>query len=86
MKLPFLPPRSLTENAKLYPRCAQSSADRQGDGQRWNIIYFGPTFLPAYKFMGNKRIASVADMKGVKMRNLQSQAKALQVFGPYLRW
>ena len=49
--------------------------------ERWNIKYFGPTFLPAYEFMGNKRIASVNDMKGVKMRISGLQAKALQVFG-----
>ena len=49
--------------------------------ERWNIKYFGPTFLPAYEFMGNKRIASVNDMKGVKMRISGLQATALQVFG-----
>ena len=49
--------------------------------ERWNIKYFGPTFLPAYEFMGNKRIASVADMKGVKMRIGGLNAKALQTFG-----
>ncbi len=49
--------------------------------ERWNIKYLGPTFLPAYEFMGNKRIASVNDMKGVKMRISGLQAKALQVFG-----
>ena len=49
--------------------------------ERWNMRYFGPTFLPAYEFMGNKRIASVADMKGVKMRIAGLNAKALQEFG-----
>jgi len=49
--------------------------------ERWNIKYFGPVFLPPYEFMGNKRIASVADMKGVKMRISGLNAKALQVFG-----
>ena len=49
--------------------------------ERWNIKYFAPTFLPAFEFMGNKRIASVADMKGVKMRIAGLNAKALQAFG-----
>jgi TRAP-type mannitol/chloroaromatic compound transport system substrate-binding protein len=49
--------------------------------ERWNIKYFGPTFLPPYEFMGNKRIASVADMKGVKMRISGLNAQALQAFG-----
>jgi TRAP-type C4-dicarboxylate transport system substrate-binding protein len=43
--------------------------------------YFGPTFLPPYEFMGNKRIAGVNDMKGVKMRISGLNAKALQNFG-----
>ena len=49
--------------------------------ERWNVKYFGPTFLPPYEFMGNKRIAAVNDMKGVKMRISGLNAKALQRFG-----
>jgi TRAP-type mannitol/chloroaromatic compound transport system substrate-binding protein len=49
--------------------------------KRWNMRFFGPSFLPAYEFMGNKRIETVADMKGVKMRISGLNAKALQVFG-----
>jgi TRAP-type C4-dicarboxylate transport system substrate-binding protein len=81
MELPFLAPRSLEANAKVnhavlsHPLIAKEMADR------WNIKYFGPTFLPAYEFMGNKRIASVGDMKGVKMRISGLNAKALQAFG-----
>ena len=44
-------------------------------------MYFGPIVLPAYEFMGNKKITSVADMKGVKMRIAGLNAKALQKFG-----
>jgi TRAP-type C4-dicarboxylate transport system substrate-binding protein len=81
MELPFLAPRSLEANAKVnhavysHPLIAKEMADR------WNIKYFGPTFLPVYEFMGNKRIASVGDMKGVKMRISGLNAKALQAFG-----
>jgi TRAP-type C4-dicarboxylate transport system substrate-binding protein len=81
MELPFLAPRSLEANAKVnqavlsHPLIVKEMADR------WNIKYFGPTFLPVYEFMGNKRIASVGDMKGVKMRISGLNAKALQVFG-----
>jgi TRAP-type C4-dicarboxylate transport system substrate-binding protein len=49
--------------------------------ERWGIKYLGPSFLPAFEFMGNKRIASVDDMKGVKMRIVGLNAKALQAFG-----
>jgi TRAP-type C4-dicarboxylate transport system substrate-binding protein len=81
LELPFLAPRNLADNAKVneavlnHPLIAKEMADR------WNIKYFAPTFLPAYEFMGNKRIASVDDMKGVKMRISGLNAQALQNFG-----
>ena len=80
-ELPFLLPRRTEDRAKVehavlsHPLIAKEMADR------WKIKYFGPTFLPSYEFMGNRRIASVADMKGVKMRISGLNAKALQVFG-----
>jgi TRAP-type C4-dicarboxylate transport system substrate-binding protein len=81
LELPFLPPRGIAENAKLYHAVLNHPLIIKEMAERWNIKYFGPTFLPAYEFMGNKRIASVNDMKGVKMRISGLQAKALQVFG-----
>ena len=81
MELPFLPPRGIVENARLYHAVLNHPLIVKEMAERWNIKYFGPTFLPAYEFMGNKRIASVNDMKGVKMRISGLQAKALQVFG-----
>ena len=81
MELPFLPPRDIAENAKLYDAVLNHPLIVKEMAERWNIKYFGPTFLPAYEFMGNKRIASVNDMKGVKMRISGLQATALQVFG-----
>jgi TRAP-type C4-dicarboxylate transport system substrate-binding protein len=81
MELPFLAPRRTEDRAKLdhaflnHPLIVKEMADR------WGIKYFGPTFLPPYEFMGNKRIASVADMKGVKMRISGLNARALQNFG-----
>jgi TRAP-type C4-dicarboxylate transport system substrate-binding protein len=81
MELPFLAPADIHENARVneavlsHPLIAKEMADR------WNMKYFGPTFLPAYEFMGNKRIARVDDMKGVKMRISGLNAKALQRFG-----
>jgi TRAP-type C4-dicarboxylate transport system substrate-binding protein len=81
LELPFLAPRSLEDNAKVnhavlnHPLIVKEMADR------WNMKYFAPSFLPAYEFMGNKRIASVDDMKGVKMRISGLNAQALQAFG-----
>lgn len=81
MELPFLTPRGLNETAQLYDAVLAHPLIVKEMAERWNLRYFGPTFLPAYEFMGNKRIASVNDMKGVKMRIAGLQAKALQAFG-----
>jgi TRAP-type C4-dicarboxylate transport system substrate-binding protein len=81
LELPFLAPRTLTENEKVYESFMKYPPIVKEMADRWNIKYFGPLFLPAYEFMGNKRIASVADMKGVKMRISGLNAKALQTFG-----
>ncbi len=81
MELPFLPPRSMADNAKVYDAVLNHPLIVKEMADRWNIKYLGPTFLPAYEFMGNKRIASVDDMKGVKMRIAGLNAQALQVFG-----
>lgn len=81
LELPFLVPRTLVENEKVYEDFMKYPPIVKEMADRWNIKYFGPTFLPAYEFMGNKRIASVADMKGVKMRISGLNAKALQAFG-----
>jgi TRAP-type C4-dicarboxylate transport system substrate-binding protein len=81
MELPFLAPRSLADNAKVNHAVLNHPLIVKEMAERWNIKYFGPTFLPVYEFMGNKRIASVSDMKGVKMRISGLNAKALQAFG-----
>jgi TRAP-type C4-dicarboxylate transport system substrate-binding protein len=81
MELPFLPPRSLDDNAKVNETVLNHPLIVKEMAERWNIKYLGPTFLPAYEFMGNKRIASVADMKGVKMRISGLNAQSLQAFG-----
>lgn len=81
MELPFLPPRSLADNASVYAAVQNHPAIIKEMADRWNIKYFLPIVLPPFEFMGNKRIASVADMKGVKMRITGLNAKALQAFG-----
>ena len=81
MELPFLLPRDINARAKVemavlsHPDIVAELTDR------WNSKFFGPAFLPAYEFMGNKRIETTDDMKGVKMRISGLNAMALQVFG-----
>ena len=81
MELPFLAPRGLMANAKVNEAVQAHPAIVKEMADRWNIKYFSQIVLPAYEFMGNKRIASVADIKGVKMRISGLNAKALQTFG-----
>jgi TRAP-type C4-dicarboxylate transport system substrate-binding protein len=81
MELPFLTPAKTAEHAKVYEAVVKHPLIAKEMADRWGIVYVGPVFLPPYEFMGNRRIASVADMKGVKMRISGLNAKALQVFG-----
>ena len=81
LELPFLPPAKLADNAKVNEAVLNHPAIVKEMAERWNMKYFGPTFLPSYEFMGNKRIAGVGDMKGVKMRISGLNAKSLQKFG-----
>ena len=81
MELPFLAPSKTSDRAKVdlavyaHPLIVSELRDR------WNVKFFGPTFLPPYEFMGNKEIRNTADMDGVKMRISGLNAKALQAFG-----
>jgi TRAP-type C4-dicarboxylate transport system substrate-binding protein len=81
MELPFLAPRDIVANAKVNHAVFHHPLIVKEMAERWNVKYLSPTFLPPYEFMGNKRIASVGDMKGVKMRISGLNAQALQAFG-----
>ncbi|MDA1098253.1 MAG: TRAP transporter substrate-binding protein DctP [Proteobacteria bacterium] len=81
MELPFLAPRDLQQRANVEMEVLKHPAIIDELATRWNAKFFGPAFLPAYEFMGNKRIETTADMKGVKMRISGLNAQALQVFG-----
>jgi TRAP-type C4-dicarboxylate transport system substrate-binding protein len=81
MELPFLAPRDLETRAKVEMEVLAHPAILAELKDRWNSIPVGPAFLPAYEFMGNKRIETEADMKGVKMRISGLNATALEVFG-----
>jgi TRAP-type C4-dicarboxylate transport system substrate-binding protein len=81
MELPFLGPRETAKKAKLDRLVLNHPLVVKEMAERWNIKNFVSVPLPPYEFMGNKKIASAQDMKGVKMRIAGLNAKALQVFG-----
>jgi TRAP-type C4-dicarboxylate transport system substrate-binding protein len=81
MELPFLLPRDLRARANIEMDVLAHPIIVEEMARLWNIKFFGPSLLPAYEFMGNTRIETVEDMKGVKMRISGLNAKALEVFG-----
>jgi TRAP-type C4-dicarboxylate transport system substrate-binding protein len=81
MELPFITPAETAKTAKVYNEVIRHPLIVKEMAERWGIRYLAPVFLPPFEFMGNKRIASVADMKGVKMRIAGLTAKALQKHG-----
>ena len=81
MELPFLLPGDLIARAKVELAVLDHPAIKKEMASRWNARFLSPGLLPPYEFMGNKRIANTADMKGVKMRISGLNAKALQEFG-----
>lgn len=81
LELPFLMPRELEKRVEVEKAVFAHPEIVKEMEKRWNIKYFAPTFLPAYEFMGNKRIETVDDLKGVKMRISGLNAVALQKFG-----
>ena len=81
MELPFLMPRDLETRSKVEMEVLAHPDIQAELKDRWNSVFFGPAFLPAYEFMGNKRIETTDDMKGVKMRISGLNARALQKYG-----
>ena len=81
MELPFLAPRNIEARAEVDAAVMNNPMIVKELAQRWHMKYLAPSFLPAYEFMGNKRIRSVADMKGVRMRISGLNAQVLAQFG-----
>ena len=81
LELPFLLPTNLQQRANIEMEVLAHPLIVEEMEKRWNIKFFGPSFLPGYEFMGNKRIETVQDLKGVKMRISGLNATVLELFG-----
>ncbi len=81
MELPFLMPGDLIARANVELAVLDHPEIKKEMASRWNARFLSPGLLPPYEFMGNTRIASTADMKGVKMRISGLNATALMEFG-----
>jgi TRAP-type C4-dicarboxylate transport system substrate-binding protein len=81
MELPFVTPADTAKTALVYDALINHPLIVKEMGERWGIRYFAPVVLPPFEFMGNKKIATVADMRGIRMRIAGLTAKALQKHG-----
>lgn len=81
MELPFITPADTAKTALVYDVLINHPLIVKEMEERWGIRYFAPVVLPPFEFMGNKKIATVADMKGIRMRIAGLTAKALQKHG-----
>ncbi len=81
LELPFLLPTDHATKNKVETIIKEHPIIRKELQKRWNARFFLNAFLPTYELMGNKRIASVNDFKGVKVRLSGPNAAILQMFG-----
>ena len=78
LELPFLLPTDHAKKNRVETAIKEHPIIRDELRSRWNSKFFLNAFLPPYELMGNKRIASVKDFKGVKVRLAGPSAKVLQ--------
>ena len=78
LELPFLLPTDHAKKNAAEVEIKKHPIIAKELSKRWNAMFFLNAFLPPYELMGNKRIASVKDFKGVKVRLSGPNAKVLQ--------
>ncbi len=81
MELPFLLPNDIGANARIMDAVFRHPSIEAELAQRWNSKYLMIVILPAYEFMGNRPIAGVADLKGLRMRISGANSLVLEEFG-----
>jgi hypothetical protein len=81
LELPFILPRDGKQMAQVQDAVFRHPAVVKELAQRWKSVYFLNQNLPIYEAMGNKRLASVDDLKGVRIRAGGEQGLVLRDFG-----
>jgi TRAP-type C4-dicarboxylate transport system substrate-binding protein len=81
LELPFLLTDDMRTNARVIDAVMQHPLIEEELGSRWNAKYLMVAVLSPYEFMGNRRVANVADLKGVRMRISGANATVLEKFG-----
>lgn len=81
LELPFLLTDDMRVNAKVIDAVMQHPLIEEELATRWNAKYLMVAVLGLYEFMGNRRVANVGDLKGVRMRISGATATVLEKFG-----
>lgn len=81
LELPFLLTDDMRVNTAVIDAVMQHPLIEDELATRWNAKYLMPAVLGVYEFMGNRRVADVNDLKGVRMRISGANATVLEQFG-----
>ena len=81
LELPFLLTDDMRVNARVIDAVMQHPLIEEELAKRWNAKYLMVAVLSVYEFMGNRRVAKVEDLKGVRVRIPGANATALEKFG-----
>ncbi|MCH8883748.1 MAG: hypothetical protein IIA41_09665 [SAR324 cluster bacterium] len=80
LELPFILTDDTLTNVKIIDAVFRHPLVAEELAQRWNTKYLFVGVLTPYEFMGNRRIASLKDMRGVRMRISGANATLLEEF------
>ena len=80
-ELPFLLTDDVRINARVLDAFFHHPFVERELAERWNLKYLALVLLPTFEFMGNKRIARVEDLKGLRVRVLGGYGLTMQDLG-----
>jgi TRAP-type C4-dicarboxylate transport system substrate-binding protein len=81
LELPFLLTDDMRVNSRVIDAVMQHPLIEEELATRWNAKYLMVAVLGVYEFMGNRRLAHIDDLKGVRVRISGANATILEKFG-----
>jgi len=81
LELPFLLTDDMRVNARVIDAVMQHPLVEEELARRWNAKYLAVAVLGVYEFIGNRRVANVEELDGVRMRISGASATVLEKFG-----
>jgi TRAP-type C4-dicarboxylate transport system substrate-binding protein len=81
LELPFLLTDDMRANAHIIDAVMRHPLIERELATRWNAKYLMVAVLGIYEFMGNRRLASLDDLQGVRVRISGANATVLESFG-----